>query len=78
MITTIVKLNTNYKYNIIPNIKNKYIFSNFIIMLKMINDQIDQSLTNERAKEVLSSSVNSEMFSSYGTLIPLMDSIELS
>ena len=78
MITAIVKLNTNYKYNIIPNIKNKYIFSNFIIMLKMINDQIDQSLTNERAKEVLSSSVNSEMFSSYGTLIPLMDSIELS
>ena len=47
-------------------------------MLKMINDQIHPSLTNERAKDVLASSVNSEMFSSYGTLIPLMDSTELS
>ena len=44
----------------------------------MINHQIYQPLTNERAKDFLASYVNFEIFSSYRTLIPLIDSIKLS
>ena len=44
----------------------------------MINHQIDPTLTNECAKELLAPYVNFNMFSSYRTLIPLMYPLELS
>ena len=45
--------------------KNKYIFSNFIIILKMINHQIDSTLTNECAKELLAPYVNFNMLKNH-------------
>ena len=39
----------------------------------MINPQIDPPLTNGRAKELIASKVNFEMFPTYRTLIPLID-----
>ena len=78
MTRSIVLLNTNYNYKITAYIKIEFILCNFIILLVRIKHHIDPPLTNERAKELLVSHVNLEIFSEYRTLIQLIDSINLS
>ena len=63
MTRNIVWLNTNYNYKITAYIKIEFILCNFIILLVRIKHHIDPLLTTERAKELLVSHVNLEMFS---------------